>query len=115
VFEKDAEEIAVNEVQEVKIFQEEDIKDVYIADISIDLNGASDHSVILKEYRYGGLGWRATEKWHRDNSEIITSEGLNRKDADGSLARWCIVQGEIDEGYAAVVMIDRKSTRLNSS
>src|SRR5690606_3626733 len=60
VFEKDAEEIAVNEVQEVKIFQEEDIKDVYIADISIDLNGASDHSVILKEYRYGGLGWRAT-------------------------------------------------------
>lgn len=105
VFEKDAEEIAVNEVQEVKIFQEEDIKDVYIADISIDLNGASDHSVILKEYRYGGLGWRATEKWHRDNSEIITSEGLNRKDADGSLARWCIVQGEIDEGYAAVVMM----------
>src|SRR5690606_2516081 len=105
VFEKDAEEIAVNEVQEVKIFQEDDIKDVYLADISIDLNGASDHSVILKEYRYGGLGWRATEKWHRDNSEIITSEGLNRKDADGSLARWCIVQGEIDEGYAAVVMM----------
>jgi hypothetical protein len=105
VFEKDAEEIAINEVQGVKIFQQEHKKDAYIADISIDLNAASEHEVILKEYRYGGLGWRATEKWHRDNSEIITSEGLNRKEADGSLARWCIVQGEIDEGYAAVVMM----------
>ena len=105
VFQKDTEEVAINEVQGVKIFQQEDRKDAYIADISIDMNGASDHEVILKEYRYGGLGWRATEKWHRDNSEIITSEGLNRKEADGSLARWCIVQGEIDEGYAAVVMM----------
>ena len=105
VFQEDEEEVAVNEVQGVKIFQQEDKKDVYIADISIDLNAATDQEVILKEYRYGGLGWRATEKWHRDNSEIITSEGLNRKEADGSLARWCIVQGEIDEGYASVVMM----------
>lgn len=105
VFGKDTEEVAINEVQGVKIFQQEDKKDAYIADIRIDLNSASDHEVILKEYRYGGLGWRATEKWHRDNSEIITSEGLNRKEADGSLARWCIVQGEIDEGFASVVMM----------
>lgn len=105
VFHQDGEEVAINEVQGVKIFQQEEEKDVYIADISINLNAATDHEVILKEYRYGGLGWRATEKWHRDNSEIITSEGLSRKEADGSLARWCIVQGEIDEGYASVVMM----------
>ena len=105
VFHQDGEEVAINEVQGVKIFQQEEEKDVYIADISINLNAATDHEVILKEYRYGGLGWRATEKWHRDNSEIITSEGLSRKEADGSLARWCIVQGDIDEGYASVVMM----------
>lgn len=105
VFEKGTEEVAINEVQGVRIFQQEDQKDAYIADIFINLNTASDHEVVLKEYRYGGLGWRATEKWHRDNSEIITSEGLNRKEADGSLARWCIVQGEIDEGYASVLMM----------
>lgn len=105
VFENDSEEVAINEVQGVKIFQQKEQKNNYIADISIDLNCATDEEVILKEYRYGGLGWRATEKWHRDNSEIITSEGLNRKEADGSLARWCIVQGEIDEGYASVVMM----------
>jgi hypothetical protein len=36
---------------------------------------------------------------------VITSEGLTRKTADGSLARWCIVQGELDEKYGSVVMM----------
>ena len=69
------------------------------------LSCATDNPVTLKEYRYGGLGWRATEKWHKDNSETITSEGKNRKESDGSLARWCIVQGELDENYASVLMM----------
>jgi hypothetical protein len=99
------EEVALNEVQGVRIYQEENKKDAYIADISILLNCATDNKVTLLEYRYGGLGWRATEKWHKGNSETITSEGKNRVEADGSLARWCILQGEIDEGYAAVLMM----------
>jgi hypothetical protein len=57
------------------------------------------------EYRYGGLGWRATEQWHKDNSEVLTSAGRTRKDADGSLARWCIVQGAVDNDYAGVVLM----------
>lgn len=105
VFEEGGDEVALNEVQGVKIFQHKNHQDSYFADISIALNTATDHAVILKEYRYGGLGWRATEKWHKDNSEIITSEGKNRGESDGSLARWCIVQGEIDEDYAAVLMM----------
>jgi hypothetical protein len=36
---------------------------------------------------------------------VLTSEGKTRKDADGSKARWCIVQGEIDNDYAGVVMM----------
>jgi hypothetical protein len=36
---------------------------------------------------------------------VLTSEGKTRKDADGSTARWCIVQGEIDNDYAGVVMM----------
>jgi hypothetical protein len=105
VFQDAGEEIALNEIQSVRIYQQEDRDDFYIADISILLNCATDSPVTLKEYRYGGLGWRATEKWHKDNSETLTSEGKNRKEADGSLARWVIVQGEIDEAYAAVPTI----------
>jgi len=36
---------------------------------------------------------------------VITSEGKNRKEADGSLARWCIIQGAIDDAYAGAVMM----------
>ncbi|WP_411273497.1 PmoA family protein [Daejeonella sp.] len=105
VFKKDGlEKVALNELQTVRIFQPEN-NDYYIADITVQLNCASESPVTLEEYRYGGLGWRATEKWHKDNSETITSEGLNRKAADGSKARWVIVQGNLDADYGGAVMM----------
>lgn len=97
--------VAMVEKQGTRIYALDAEDDVYLADISISLNTATNDPVILKEYRYGSLGWRATEKWDRYNSEIITSEGKTRKDADGTLATWCIVQGAIDEDYAAVIMM----------
>jgi len=106
VFKKDGtEKVAMNELQTVRIYQPEENSDYYIADITIQLNCASESPVKLEQYRYGGLGWRATEKWNKDNSETITSDGLNRKDADGSKARWVIVQGSIDQDYAGAVMM----------
>ncbi|WP_375582643.1 PmoA family protein [Cyclobacterium xiamenense] len=98
-------EAAMREVQGARIYALDDNETYYLADISILLNPAAEEPVTLKEYRYGSLGWRTTEKWNNKNSEVITSEGLSRKMADGSLARWCIVQGEIDEAYASVVMM----------
>ena len=104
VFKKDGgEEIALKELQSVSVYYPE--PDYYIADIDIKLACATKNPVLLLEYRYGGLGWRTTEKWDRNNSEVITSEGKTRKDADGSKATWCIVQGEIDSDYAGVVMM----------
>ncbi|MEJ7777943.1 MAG: PmoA family protein [Daejeonella sp.] len=106
VFKKDrTEKVAINELQTVRIYQPEENSDYYIADITIQLNCASESPVVLEEYRYGGLGWRATEKWNKDNSETLTSGGLNRKAADGSKARWVIVQGSIDQDYAGAVMM----------
>lgn len=106
VFKKDGtEKIAMNELQTVRIYQPQENQDYYIADITIQLNCATESPVLLKEYRYGGLGWRATEKWNKDNSETLTSEGKTRKDADGTKARWVIVQGSIDDDYAGAVMM----------
>jgi hypothetical protein len=99
----------MTEVQGTRIFALEKDNDYYLADINIVLNTTPDEGVVLEEYRYGSLGWRTTEKWDRYNSEVITSEGLDRKSADGSLARWCIVQGELDEDYGAVVMMSYPS------
>lgn len=100
-----APKVAMVETQGTNIFATQEEDGIYLADISISLNAATGDPVLLKEYRYGSLGWRTTEKWDRYNSEVITSEGKNRVEADGSLATWCIVQGEIDDDYAAVVMM----------
>jgi hypothetical protein len=105
-FKKDgSEKVAMNELQSVRIYQPANSQDYYIMDITIQLNCASNSPVVLEEYRYGGLGWRATEKWNDNNSEIVTSEGKTRKNADGSKARWCIVQGSLDADYGGAVMM----------
>jgi Family of unknown function (DUF6807) len=105
VFKKDgSKKVALNELQSVRVYQPNG-QDYYIADITIEMSCAGKSPVLLLEYRYGGLGWRATEQWNKDNSEVLTSEGKIRKDADGTRARWCIVQGEVDNDYAGVVMM----------
>lgn len=99
------EKIAMKEVQSVRIYPPRGNQDFFIVDFNIQLNCAGESPVKLLEYRYAGLGWRTTEKWNNKNSMVLTSEGKTRKDADGSKARWCIVQGEIDDDYAGVVMM----------
>ena len=71
----------------------------------MQLNCTGENPVELLEYRYAGLGWRTTGEWDNKNSMVLTSEGYTRKDADGSRARWCIVQGEIKNDYAGVEMM----------
>lgn len=99
------EKVALNEIQGVRVYGPQDDQDIFIIDFIIQLNCTDESPFKILEYRYAGLGWRTTEKWDRDNSMVLTSEGMTRKDADGSKARWCIVQGEIDNDYAGVVMM----------
>ncbi|HUS00578.1 MAG TPA: PmoA family protein [Chitinophagaceae bacterium] len=99
------EKVAINEVQSVKIYQLAANQNYYIADVTIQLNCATESPVLLLEYRYGGLGIRATQEWNRDNSEVITSEGKNRKESDGSTARWVMVQGATNGDHAGLVMM----------
>jgi Methane oxygenase PmoA len=106
VFKKDGtEKIALNELQTVRVYRPENDKDYYIADITIELNCAGESPFQILEYRYAGLGWRATEKWKKDNTEVLTSEGKTRKEADGSTARWCIIEGALDNDYGGAVMM----------
>lgn len=103
--ENGTEKTAINELQSVRIYQPSSPQDYYIADITIQLNCATASPVVLEEYRYGGLGWRATADWNKTNSEMLTSEGKTRKDADGSKARWVIVQGSFGQDYGGAVMM----------
>lgn len=97
--------VAINELLSVRVYLLQKDPDSYFVDFNIQLNCAGENPVKLLEYRYAGLGWRTTEKWTNKNSEVLTSEGKTRRDADGSKARWCIVQGNIDTDYAGIVMM----------
>jgi hypothetical protein len=106
VFKKSGKEkVAMNELQCVRVYAPGKNSDYFIVDFNMQMNCADESPVKLLEYRYAGLGWRTTEKWDNKNSMVLTSEGKTRKDSDGSKARWCIVQGEIDNDYAGVVMM----------
>jgi hypothetical protein len=96
--------VALNEVQGVRVYQPQG-EDFYLADISIRMTCASASPVKLLEYRYGGLGWRATEAWNNQNSQVLTSEGKTWKDTDGSTARWIMVQGTVGDDHAGVVLM----------
>lgn len=99
-----AEKVALNELQTVRVFKPV-AKDHYIVDITIEMNCAGESPFRILEYRYAGLGWRATEKWDKDNSEILTSEGKGRKDSDGTTARWFYFQGALDNDYGGAMMM----------
>ena len=105
VFKKDQEKVAMNELQTVRIYNPANNQNYYIADVTVQLNCATESPVLLLEYRYGGLGIRATSEWNKDNSEIITSEGKNRKESDGSRARWVMAQGAVNNDHAGLVMM----------
>jgi quercetin dioxygenase-like cupin family protein len=104
-FRQNGEEVAMNEIQTVRVYKPLDSSTCYLFDITISLNCATPEPVRLLSYRYGGLGWRTTADWNKDNSEVLTSDGKTRKEADGSKARWCIVQGAVGGDYAGAAML----------
>ena len=111
IFKKDgSEKIALNEWQTVKVHTPAKNDDYYIVDITSKMQTASQSPLLIVAYRYGGFGWRATEYWDKNNSEMLTSEGKTRDNTDNTKARWIIVYGSLpgnDEG--GIVMLSHPS------
>ncbi len=74
-----------------------------LLDLTSTLTCAFESPVLLKKYRYGGLGFRARASWSEGN--YLTSEGKQRKDGQGTRARWCNVFGPTEKGPAGVVFM----------
>ncbi len=99
-----AEKVALDEVWDIKVYNIG--AKMWLWDFTSILNCATADSVILKEYRYGGFGFRATHDWNDQNSRVLTSEGKTRKDADASRARWCMIDGEVGGGHSGILFMD---------
>ncbi len=95
---------AMNEVWDVRVYNIG--PKMWLWDFTSILNCATHDPVILKEYRYGGFGFRATHDWNDQNSKVLTSEGKTRKDADASRARWCMIDGDVTGGHSGILFMD---------
>jgi hypothetical protein len=92
---KPKEKVAINELADVRAYSGRiNDRPVWIIDYTSTLHNALNTTIELVNYRYGGgIGFRATEQWAKENCAVLTSEGKARKDADGTRARWCDVNG----------------------
>ena len=99
------ETIAMNELQEVKVFHQNDGS--FLIEINSRLNPTE--KLILEEYLYGGFLLRATDFWTHENSRFFTSEGLNREEANEERARWCVVSGDTPQGKAGILIMSHPS------
>ncbi len=104
--------LAINETWNLSVHDADE--DSYIADMTVTLSTPLDIPLTLEAYRYGGgLGFRATEKWNTDNSTVLTSEGKNRAEADGTFARWVIIEGEssVPQGRSGILFLSHPGNR----
>ncbi len=111
---KGEDQIAMNEILDVRAWNAG--AKTWIVDYTTSLNSPLDSGILLDAYRYGGgIGFRATEKWKKDNCTILTSDGKTRADADGLYARWCIVEGESDTeaGRSGILFLSHPSNRMH--
>lgn len=91
-------QVAINETLKVTLWNL-NRPDRYMIDYSTTFSSPLKNGIVFEAYRYGGgVGMRFTERWHKGNSEVLTSEGKNRLDSDGTNARWAMVTGESSDG-----------------
>ncbi len=103
VLKNGVEKTALTERFSVKVSPGTD--DFYFVDFDLEFACAADSPFKILEYRYAGLCWRTTGEWDNKNSEVLTSEGRTRLDADSSTARWFIVQGSLGNDYGGGLML----------
>jgi hypothetical protein len=105
-----SDKMAMNEVLDVRAWNV--ASGAWMLDYTITLNCPTD-TVMLDAYRYGGgIGFRAVESWTNKNVRVLTSENKTRKDADGSMARWCDVSGENEAGQrSGIVFMSHPNNR----
>lgn len=94
VLDPNTEKVALNEVWNIRVYNVGGPKNGYwLWDFVSTQRCASDSPLHQLKYRYGGLGFRATNDWRGDNCDYLTSEGKTRKNGHATRARWCDMYG----------------------
>lgn len=100
-------EVALKEEWNVRVWKT--TSKGWIVDFVSTMNNPTDSILTILEYRYQGFGFRATEKWNDKTATLLTSEGKNKDDGNGTRARWCDVNGVSGTGTSGVLFITNPS------
>ena len=78
----------------------------YVIDHRTRQTNVSKHALELPAYRYGGpLAYRSPVSGDKENSNYLTSEGMDRTNGHETRARWCAMYGPTETGDATVVIM----------
>jgi hypothetical protein len=108
------ERTTMDEEWDCKVWNSTNQGNRFAVDLQTTLTNVLKDTILFDAYRYGGgLGFRATEKWKADNCTVLSSEGHERKTADGTKARWCLVEGvsNTDEGRSGILFLSHPDNR----
>jgi len=87
------EKVALEEVWEVRVSA---TADRFVVDLTSTQSCAGDQPLVIKEYRYGGIGFRGPADWEgKSGVEFLTSEGKNRLEGHATKAKWCLAKGKV--------------------
>ena len=87
----------------------------YFLDVEILHRTAGDQPVVVTPYRYSGFALRGAASWNKDNSTILTSEGMDRDKANFTHARWVRVEGDTGAGgQAGILLMSRPDNQCPS-
>lgn len=79
-----------------------------VIDYVLTQTNVAEKALEFPAYRYGGgIAFRGPLDWNKENSDYLTSEGLDRKNSHTTRARWVAMFGpsENGEGKDATVVI----------
>lgn len=78
--------------------------DATTLDVSLMQKPAELPVTILPNH-YSGFTLRGPAAWNKDNSVLTSSEGKGREDANGTPARWLLLNGQGTEGPVSILIL----------
>lgn len=92
--------VALEEVWEVRVYPQ---TDRYLFDLISTQTAATDRPLVIKEYRYGGVGFRGSADWEgKTGVDFLTSEGKGRVEGHATKASWVLASGKIGGDVASI-------------
>lgn len=78
----------------------------WLFDLDVEQRTAGDDSLLLPEYRYGGVAFRGRDDWYgTPNANFLTSEGHGREDGNATRARWTHIGGMAEGALRGVAVL----------